>query len=185
MSEPTSSRARAPRSPGAERMTTTDLEDSATGPAPERVHAHAFRRGDERLGDPARRERAARALALYGPALLAAALCLYQLTTRSLWLDESATVAIASQHGGAFGTALAHDGGNMLGYYALLHVLIGLFGNGALVIRLPSAIATAATVAIVSALGLRLFDRRVALGAGLLGAVSLPLVFWGQDARGY
>jgi mannosyltransferase len=125
------------------------------------------------------------AFVIAAPGLLAAALCIYQLTTRSLWLDESATVAIASQHGGAFGAALAHDGGNMLGYYALLHVLIGVFGNGALAIRLPSVIAAAATVSIVSALGLRLFDRRVALAAGLLGAVSLPLVFWGQDARGY
>ena len=48
-----------------------------------------------------------------------------ELTTRSLWLDEAATVAIASQHGAAFGAALAHDGGNMLGYYGLMHVLIG------------------------------------------------------------
>ena len=74
------------------------------------------------------------------PSLVALALCLYQITTRSLWLDESATVAIASQHGGAFGAALAHDGGNMLAYYALVHVLIGWFGHGALVIRLPSVV---------------------------------------------
>ena len=59
------------------------------------------------------------------PAMVAIALCLYELTTRSLWLDEAATVAIASQHGSAFWHASAHDGGNMLGYYALLYVLIG------------------------------------------------------------
>ena len=119
------------------------------------------------------------------PALLALGLCLYQLTTRSLWLDESATVAIASQHGGAFGNALARDGGNMLAYYALLHVLIGWFGSGTLVLRLPAAIATAATVALVGMLGMRLAGRRVALVAGLLTAVSLSLVYWGQNARGY
>ncbi len=125
-------------------------------------------------------------LAVVGiPALLALALCLYELTARSLWLDEAATVAIASQHGGAFGAALAHDGGNMLGYYALMHVLIGLFGSGSLVIRLPSALAATATVAIVGSLALRLFGRRVALASGLLTAVSLALVYWGQDARGY
>ena len=73
-----------------------------------------------------------------GPAVLAIALCLYELTTRSLWLDEAATVAIAGQHGSALWHAIAHDGGNMLGYYALLHVLIGWFGDGAFVIRLPS-----------------------------------------------
>jgi 4-amino-4-deoxy-L-arabinose transferase-like glycosyltransferase len=31
----------------------------------------------------------------------------------------------------------------------------------------------------------RLFDRGIGLTAGLLTAVSLPLVYWGQDARGY
>src|SRR5947209_14495136 len=159
-------------------MTATNTlgTDLARPPSARFVGAGARRAG---------RERGLDGLAVALPTLLCLALCLYDLTTRSLWLDESATVAIASQHGGAFGAALAHDGGNMLGYYALLHVLIGIFGHGTLAIRLPSVIAAAATVSIVSALGLRLFDRRVALAAGLLGAVSLPLVFWGQDARGY
>jgi mannosyltransferase len=119
------------------------------------------------------------------PTVLALILCLYDLSTRSLWLDESATIAIASQHGAAFGSALARDGGNMLGYYALMHVLIGVFGSGPVVVRLPSALAAAATVGILSLLGLRLFDRRVGFIAGILCAVSLPLVYWGQDGRGY
>ena len=120
-----------------------------------------------------------------GPAAVAIGLCLYQLTTRSLWLDEAATVAIAGQHGSSLWSAISHDGGNMLGYYALLHVLIGWFGHGAFVIRLPSALAAGGAAAAVSLLALRLFDRRVAVAAGLLTAVSLPLVFWGQNARGY
>ena len=125
-------------------------------------------------------------LAVVGfPALLALALCLYDLNSRSLWLDEAASITIASQHGAAFGNALAHDGGNMLGFYGLLHVLISLFGHGSLVARLPSALAASATIGLTSALGLRLFNRRVALVGGVLGAVSLPLVYWGQDARGY
>jgi 4-amino-4-deoxy-L-arabinose transferase-like glycosyltransferase len=119
------------------------------------------------------------------PALLALALCLYDLNSRSLWLDEAASITIASQHGAAFGQALAHDGGNMLGFYGLLHVLISLFGSGSLVARLPSALAAGATIGLTSALALRLFDRRVAAVGGVLGAVSLSLVYWGQDARGY
>ena len=70
------------------------------------------------------------------PAALALALCLYELATRSLWLDEAATISIASQHGAAFGNALAHDGGNMLAYYGLVHVLISAFGHGVVVVRL-------------------------------------------------
>jgi mannosyltransferase len=135
--------------------------------------------------DGHRRDRVLAVAAVALPTVLAAALCAYELTTRSLWLDEAAAVTIASQHGSAFGAALAHDGGNMLGYYGLLHVLIGAFGKGALVIRLPSLIGATATVSVAGLLGLRLFGRRVAFAAGLLAAVSLPLVYWGQNARGY
>src|SRR5205085_3992307 len=91
------------------------------------------------------------------PAVVAIALCLYELTTRSLWLDEAATVAIAGQHGSALWSAISHDGGNMLGYYALLHVLIAWFGDGTFVLRLPSVLAAGGAAGAVSLLGLRLF----------------------------
>ena len=120
-----------------------------------------------------------------GPAALAFVLCLIEITGRSLGFDEGATVAIVAQHGGALSSGIAHDGGNMSGYYLALHVLTGVFGTSELAIRLPSAIATAATSALVVLLATRLFDRRVALISGLLSAVSLPLVYWGQNARGY
>jgi mannosyltransferase len=162
-------------------MATTRLEDSLAPSTSERVPPPV----SDRAGSAARRGPVRDALVVGAPALLALGLCLYQITTRSLWLDESATVAISSQHGAAFGTALAHDGGNMLGYYALMHGLTGIFGKGALLLRLPSVFAAAATVAFVGRLALRMFDQRVALAAGLLTAVSLPLIFWGQDARGY
>jgi mannosyltransferase len=136
---------------------------------------------DERVGGGRRLD----AAVVAGPALLAVALCLYELTTRSLWLDEAATVAIAGQHGSALWSAMAHDGGNMLGYYAVVHVLIGWFGTGAFAIRIPSVVAAGACAGVVTLIALRRFDRRVALAAGLLTAVSLPFVFWGQDARGY
>ena len=119
------------------------------------------------------------------PCAIAALVAFYEITARSLWLDEAASVAIASQHGLALWHAMEHDGGNMLAYYALLHLVLSLFGDGALVIRFASALATVATVGIVSLLARRLFDRRVALAAGLLTAVSLPLVYWGQNARSY
>jgi mannosyltransferase len=119
------------------------------------------------------------------PTALAAVLCLVQIAGRSIGFDEAATVTIAAQHGSALGSAIAHDGGNMSGYYLLLHVLMAAFGNGELLIRLPSALASVATVALIGAIGLRLFGRRAAFAAGLLTAVSLPLVFWAQNARGY
>jgi mannosyltransferase len=119
------------------------------------------------------------------PSVLAAIIVLYELGTRSLWLDESATVAITAQHGSALWDAIARDGGNMLGYYLLLHVLTGAFGHAPALIRAPSVIGFVGTVAITSVIAQRLFGRRAALAAGLLTTVSLPLVFWGQNARSY
>jgi mannosyltransferase len=126
-----------------------------------------------------------RRLAVAGPAVLAAILSLTAITGRSLGFDEGATVAIASQHGSALWSAIAHDGGNMSGYYLLIHVLIGLFGDGLFVLRLPSAVAAVATVALIGVIGQRLFDPLVAAAAGTLAAVSLPLIYWAQTIRGY
>ena len=85
-------------------------------------------------------------LAIAIPTAVAAVLCLLELTGRSLGFDEGATVTIAAQHGSALGSAIAHDGGNMSGFYLLEHVLIGAFGNGAAVVRFPSVVAAVATV---------------------------------------
>lgn len=132
----------------------------------------------------ARRRLAGLAVPVAGAAA-ALALCLYDLGTRPLWLDESATVSITSQHGAALLAAMRHDGGNMLAYYAFIHVLIGWFGDGEWVIRLPSAIGAGLAAGVVAVLGTRLFDRRVGLASGMLFAISLPIVYWGQDARAY
>jgi hypothetical protein len=120
------------------------------------------------------------------PALAGAVACLIDLNGRSLWLDEGSTFAIASQGGSVLWHGISHDGGNMLAYYVLMHVVIGLFGDAAWVMRMPSVLALAATGALMVAIALRLFDdARTAIAAGLLTVISLPLVFWGQDARGY
>jgi hypothetical protein len=120
------------------------------------------------------------------PVLVGALLCAIELNTRSLWLDEGTSFSIASLHGDALWRGIKNDGGNMLLYYLLLHVVINLFGAAAWVMRLPSLLADAATGGLVVAIGLRLLsDRRQAVAGGLLTVLSLPLVFWGQDARGY
>ncbi|MHB8660155.1 MAG: glycosyltransferase family 39 protein [Solirubrobacteraceae bacterium] len=131
-------------------------------------------------------DRAMRIAVIALPCALAALVSGLELSNRSLWLDEGASFAIASQHGGALWHAIAHDGGNMLAYYVLLHAVISLFGSAEAVIRLPSVICTVATVGLTCVIARRLFQREpVVLAAGLLCAVSLPLVYWGQDARGY
>ena len=147
----------------------------------------ATRRASRSAGarTPARADRRDVAVVV-GPVLLAAALSLFQLTDRSLQFDEGATAAIVSQHGAALGRALARDGGNMSGYYLLMHVLVGRFGDGPWVLRLPSVGFAALTPGFVAAIALALWrERRVAAVAAVLCAVSLPLVYWGQTARGY
>ncbi len=140
---------------------------------------------ESRPANPSWRESVSTVAVVAVPAAIAVALCLYELSGRNLWLDEAASVSIASQHGGALGAALAHDGGNMLGYYALLHVLVGLFGTGAAVIRLPSVLGAGLAAALLSLLAVRLFGRRTGFLAGILTAVSLTMIYWGQNARAY
>ena len=127
------------------------------------------------------------AAAIAGPALLALALSLIGITGRSLGFDEGATWAIATQHvpGHGLGAGIAHDGGNMLGFYALEHVLIRAFGDSLLVMRLPSVLAGALTAGFVAAIGLRLFARRTAVLGAVLSAATLSIVYWNQTARGY
>jgi mannosyltransferase len=119
------------------------------------------------------------------PAVLAAGISAIGLTARSIGFDEAATVAIASQHGAALWRAIAHDGGNMSAYYLVVHGLIAVFGDGLLVVRLPSLIATAVMAGAVAGVGRRLGGRTCGLAAGLLAAVSLPAVYWAQTARAY
>jgi hypothetical protein len=157
-------------------------------PQPQPQPAPAPERSGERSGAGSRLRRAAGgdAALVIAPSLLAAVLCLISLTGRSLGFDEGATVAIVSQHGAALWRAIARDGGNMSGYYLLLHMLVGAFGDGPWVLRLPSVVFAGATPAVVAATALVLWrDRRAAGIAGLLCAVSQPLVYWGQTARGY
>jgi mannosyltransferase len=120
-------------------------------------------------------------------AVVGALLAAIDLGTRSLWLDEGSTFAIVSQHGAALWRGISGDGGNMLLYYLVMHVVMGVFGDAVWLMRLPSVIATGLTGALVAALALRLFpgNRRLATAAGLLAVVSLPLIFWGQNVRGY
>lgn len=109
-------------------------------------------------------------------------LALIHLTTRSLWLDEATSWLVASQH---FPRLMTYGGGNMVDYYGALHWVIVIFGSSPLWLRLPSSIAGAATIPILFLLGRRCGGNRVGLFAATLGSVSLPLIFWSQNARAY
>ncbi len=119
------------------------------------------------------------------PAICAAILFSVDLGQRSLWLDEGASLSIASQHGSALSNALARDGGNMLIYYLLLHLIITIFGNSPVILRLPSVIGGILSVLGISLVCAKLFNNRIAVTSALLTAVSLPFIYWSQNARSY
>ena len=94
----------------------------------------------------------------------------------SLSLDESVSTTLAYSPWHSFTQTVLHREANMSLYYLLLHVLIGLFGNGTFAIRLPSVISIAATAGLTSAIALRLFGARVAFAAGLVIQFMFHLV---------
>ena len=113
------------------------------------------------------------------------ALCLYDIGSRSLWLDEANRVVVAQQRGLAFWHGIAGDGGNQAVYYSLLRVVTTIFGSTPFVVRFPSAVVAALTVPVAAALARRLYDDRAAAVGAFATGVSLPLVYWGQSSDGY
>jgi len=123
--------------------------------------------------------------ALLLPPLVGLALSLWAITTPSYWRDEAATIAAVRR---PF-PDLIHMLGNVdavhSAYYIMMWPLVHLFGSGALVMRLPSAIAAALTAAAVAAIGRRMISPWVGLAAGLLFAVLPVATRYGQEARPY
>ncbi|MFF4836194.1 glycosyltransferase family 39 protein [Streptomyces sp. NPDC001315] len=70
-------------------------------------------------------------------------------------------------------------------YYLLLHAWTRLFGDSPLALRLPSALAMAATAACVALIGRRLFGRRAGLVGGLLFALIPGVSRFAHEARPY
>lgn len=119
------------------------------------------------------------------PTLFTAVLVFSDLGSRSLWLDESYTFTVASQHGAhLWRTALADDG-NMVAYYLGMHYWVALFGSSETSLRTPSALAAVGTMPVCFFLLRRLFDLRAAVLGTFLLAASAPFVWYAQDARAY
>ncbi len=121
---------------------------------------------------------------LIGIVLLAAILRILFIGTKSLWLDEAASVAFARMDWPAFWHTLATREANMGLYYLLLRGWMHL-GDTEAVLRGLSLIFSLATIPVVFVLGTRLFGRRVGLLAALLLALNAFHVRFAQEARGY
>ncbi len=115
---------------------------------------------------------------------LAAGLRLHRIGFKSLWYDEAWSVTLALK---GFGTAWREVGGQIYPplYQFLLHFWLGIFGPSEASARSLSALFGVLAVAAIYWLGRRMADRRVALAAALLLAVSPFHVEYSQEARGY
>jgi len=123
------------------------------------------------------------ALALLTAAALA--LRLVQLTRFELFVDEAATWWFARlTAAGRLAEQIALEPTPPL-YYGLVGVVMRLFGDSDLVMRLPSAIFGAATIPAVYLLGRDLLQRRVGWIAAVMLTVHPLHVFYSREARVY
>lgn len=116
---------------------------------------------------------------------MAAAVRLYQLTGRSLWLDE--TVTAYSAHLNSVGDVIAQSTVyvNQAPLFYLVTWILRPWGDSEFVLRLPAAAAGTLTVLAVYLVGKRAFGARVGLIAALLTAVLPYAVWYSQEARNY
>ncbi|RME49328.1 MAG: phospholipid carrier-dependent glycosyltransferase, partial [Caldilineae bacterium] len=138
---------------------------------------------------PFRKIRAAIAIpsAILSILCLSAALRLHNLTYHSLWYDEAVSVRWARSSVARIldvGLKLVEDRLPPL-YYLLLKGWGALGGFSEFSLRFPSVVAGVLLVAVVYALGRRLFGRGAGLAAALLAALNPFLVWYSQEARMY
>jgi mannosyltransferase len=132
---------------------------------------------------------------IWAVALLIAGASLLRLETlgaRPLWADERAVHAfvVEAERQGFRAAARVQGGHQTEAQLSPLHVAVvvattRVLGDSPVSLRLPSALAGIATVALVIALGTALFGRRAGLVAGALTALSPYQIEYAQDARAY
>ncbi|MEV6208355.1 glycosyltransferase family 39 protein [Kitasatospora sp. NPDC051914] len=119
------------------------------------------------------------------PALLTLALGVRGSWRPQLWRDELATWSAATRSTGEMFDMLKHVDAVSGLYYLFMQGWIGLFGDSAAVMRLPSALAMAGAAVFVTLTARKVFDDRTALFAGLLFAVVPSISRYAQEARAY
>ncbi|MCL5026012.1 MAG: glycosyltransferase family 39 protein, partial [Chloroflexi bacterium] len=119
-----------------------------------------------------------------GVSLVGFALRAYLLDGQSLWYDEGTSAAMAPRGFQAITAAAAADIHPPL-YYYLLHIWTGIAGTGEYALRFPSVVFGVLLLPLLAVVGRRLFGPTVGLLAAWLGATSVLLVYYSQEARMY
>jgi mannosyltransferase len=116
--------------------------------------------------------------------IVGAALRLHQLSAKSFWIDEGASVSFATMPWRPFLRTLWNYQGNMTLYYFLLRAWIHL-GDSEFVVRSLSVLLAVLTIPAIYFLGKRLFDPATGLTAAALLSVHSFHIQWSQEARAY
>jgi mannosyltransferase len=109
----------------------------------------------------------------------------YQIADAQLWRDEFASWSVSTRTVPQILELGKHIDGVTVPYYLFLHYWIRVFGDSVIVLRMPSAIAMAATAGMVALLARRLYGNLAGLWAGLLIAAVPAVSRYGQEVRGY
>jgi mannosyltransferase len=144
------------------------------------------RGGVTQRGDEARGRALPQWWPLAGLLALAAILRLSTLHLQSFWYDE-AYVPVHTLHAGLGATleSVVHRENTPPLWYVLIWGWSRIFGTGEVALRLPSALAGIATVALAWGIGQELAGRRVAIATAALVAFNPLLVWYSQEARAY
>ncbi|MFG2643586.1 glycosyltransferase family 39 protein [Streptomyces sp. NPDC048370] len=119
------------------------------------------------------------------PTLVTLALAVYEIGRPLLWEDELNTWDMASRSTGHLLDAVQRVDAVLGSYYLFLHGWMAVFGDSATALRMPSALAMAATAGCTALIGQRLFGRRAGLAAGLLFALAPVVTRYAHEARPY
>jgi mannosyltransferase len=110
---------------------------------------------------------------------------LWGISAPSYWRDEAATISAIKRPLGDLVAMLGNVDAVHGAYYLMMWPLEHVLGSGAVVLRLPSAVAVAVGAAAVAGTGRRLISPWAGLAAGLLYALMPVTSRYGQEARSY
>ncbi|GGN83492.1 hypothetical protein GCM10011579_072370 [Streptomyces albiflavescens] len=135
--------------------------------------------------DRSARDRWAPLLVFLLPAAAAGACVVPGIGHRQLWRDEHCTWWASSIRYTDLGLLVEHIDVVFAPFYAAMHIWIALVGSSPTALRLPEALAMAASAGLLGLLGRQLFTPRAGMLAGLLFAVVPTVTRYGQEARPY
>ncbi|OFV94241.1 MAG: hypothetical protein A3F68_08530 [Acidobacteria bacterium RIFCSPLOWO2_12_FULL_54_10] len=108
----------------------------------------------------------------------------HSIGSKSIWIDEAVSVALAQASWSNFWREVWSYEGNMVFYYLLLRGWIHL-GQSEVAIRSISVLFGVAAIPAIYLLGKRLFDRETGLTGAALLAVHAAHIQFSQEARSY